>query len=67
VMSCSRDGKLLVRDPSLGMRGIGAVDVGDKIELPCVHSLNENNVCVIACGGGDGIVRVWGEMRNQEN
>jgi len=39
------------------MREIGAVDVGDKIELPCVHSLNN----VVACGGGDGVVRVWGE------
>ncbi|ODM95344.1 F-box/WD repeat-containing protein 9 [Orchesella cincta] len=57
VVSCSKDGKLQIRDPSLALNEIGSVDVGDKIDLPCVHSLNN----ALVCGDGDGVVRVWGE------
>ncbi|CAL8108532.1 unnamed protein product [Orchesella dallaii] len=57
VVSCSKDGKLQIRDPTLSLNEISTVDVGDNLDLPSVHSLNN----ALVCGDGNGIVRVWGE------
>lgn len=56
VVSCSRNGKLVVSTPSVGLTPLRTIDIGEKTELPCVHALDNT----LACGDGNGVVHVFG-------